>query len=82
MPKPRITRPGASLLIVAAADAVTGAIRLLGIETSVPSLIVEVRSAASAIAAYASDQISCESGNQACVNPASSAAATSRHISI
>ena len=52
---PRITRPGASLLIEAAAAAVTGAIRLLGIATSVPSLIVEVWCAASAIVAQTSE---------------------------
>ena len=46
-----MVRPGASLLIVAMAEAVTGAMRLEGIETRVPSLIVEVRSAANAIAA-------------------------------
>ena len=51
VPSARMVRPGASLLIVAMAEAVTGAMRLEGIETSVPSLIVEVRSAARAMAA-------------------------------
>ena len=54
VPMPRITRPGAIALIVAAALAVTGAIRLLGTATSVPSCSCEVCSAASAMVAHTS----------------------------
>jgi hypothetical protein len=51
VPMPRIARPGASALMLAIAAAVTGAMRLLGMATSVPSFIVRVCSAASAIVA-------------------------------
>ena len=51
VPTPRMTRPGASALMVAIALAVTGAMRLLGMATSVPSFIVLVCSAANAMTA-------------------------------
>ena len=50
-----MTLPGASLFMVAAAAAVTGTIRLLGIATKVPSFIFSVFSAASAIVAHTSE---------------------------
>src|SRR5579863_7361617 len=51
---------------------VTGGIRFDATEIPVPSLIVRLLTAASAMQAYTSPHIICESANHACENPRSS----------
>ena len=57
VPTPQVTRPGARRAIVAKPLAATGASRMAGISNAVPSVIVLVRSAASAITAHGFERI-------------------------
>ena len=75
-PTPKNVRPGASALIVAMPAALTAAGRVPETATPVPTLIVSVRSAASARLAKTSDQSICESAIQAWLNPSRSACTT------
>ena len=73
VPMPRKVRPGASMFKVAIEFAVTGAIRVSGLVTIVPRLIVEVFCDASAICWYGSENSSGPSPTPKWVTPRSSA---------
>ena len=74
---PKSIRPGASALSEARALAATGAMRLVGISTPVPSLILEVTMAAAPMATNTSAFKRCVSKNHARVKPSCSARWTS-----
>ena len=78
---PKSIRPGASLFSEASALAATGAMRLDGISTPVPSLIRAVFIAAAAIATKGSALSIWVSKNQALLKPSSSARRTRRQES-
>ena len=61
VPTPKSMRPGAMRLSVASAFAATGAMRLLGISTPVPSRMRRVAAAAAAMATNTSPHRSCVS---------------------
>ena len=78
---PNTMRPGASLFSEASAVAATGAMRLEGISTPVPSLMRVVFIAAAAMATNGSALSICVSKNQAWEKPSSSARRTRRQES-
>ncbi len=78
---PNTMRPGASLFSEAKAVAATGAIRLDGISTPVPSLMRVVFIAAAAMATNGSALSIWVSKNQALLKPSSSARRTRRQES-
>ena len=73
VPTPKSIRPGARALRLASALAATGASRLDGISTPVPSRMRSVFMAAAVIDTNSSALMSCESMNQAWSKPSSSA---------
>src|SRR5215472_6043782 len=79
---PKSIRPGAMPFSVASALAVTAAMRFDGTSTPVPRRMREVFNAAAAIATKQSPVIICESKNQVCVKPNSSARCASFHESL